>query len=107
MFNPQHAATCPVMKRNAAGSNKHFARRTLPQKGRRARRCAIGPGLENGDEIAHFGARQRDLIAEPVERGAETARSEEHTSELQSLLRISSAVFCFKKQKQKQTENRH
>src|SRR3546814_10812782 len=28
------------------------------------------------------------------------ARSEEHTSELQSLMRISSAVFCLKKKKQ-------
>src|SRR3546814_7365352 len=31
------------------------------------------------------------------------ARSEEHTSELQSLMRISSAVFCLKKKKNKQT----
>src|SRR3546814_10232346 len=31
-------------------------------------------------------------------------RSEEHTSELQSLMRISYAVFCLKKQKQKNTE---
>src|SRR3546814_3900527 len=30
------------------------------------------------------------------------ARSEEHTSELQSLMRISYAVFCLKKQKTKQ-----
>src|SRR3546814_7519661 len=30
-------------------------------------------------------------------------RSEEHTSELQSLLRISSAVFCLKKKKQSNT----
>src|SRR3546814_10774704 len=30
-------------------------------------------------------------------------RSEEHTSELQSLMRISYAVFCLKKQKKKQT----
>src|SRR3546814_17405507 len=38
--------------------------------------------------------------------GAER-RSEEHTSELQSLMRISYAVFCLKKQKQKQyTEDR-
>src|SRR3546814_5207186 len=29
----------------------------------------------------------------------ETARSEEHTSELQSLMRISYAVFCLKKKK--------
>src|SRR3546814_5767567 len=30
---------------------------------------------------------------------SESARSEEHTSELQSLMRISYAVFCFKKKK--------
>src|SRR3546814_6883930 len=38
-----------------------------------------------------------------------TQRSEEHTSELQSLMRISYAVFCLKKkkhkQKQRQTNN--
>src|SRR3546814_2023753 len=31
--------------------------------------------------------------------GATTLRSEEHTSELQSLMRISYAVFCLKKKK--------
>src|SRR3546814_5465195 len=31
-------------------------------------------------------------------------RSEEHTSELQSLMRISYAVFCLKKKKQKHTQ---
>src|SRR3546814_4336972 len=37
----------------------------------------------------------------PIERGrgTVTARSEEHTSELQSLMRISYAVFCLKKKK--------
>src|SRR3546814_3236625 len=36
-------------------------------------------------------------------------RSEEHTSELQSLMRISYAVFCLKKKKQttKQSTNKH
>src|SRR3546814_3077573 len=33
-------------------------------------------------------------------------RSEEHTSELQSLMRISYAVFCLKKQKHKQTQKK-
>src|SRR3546814_3827708 len=33
--------------------------------------------------------------------GAMAARSEEHTSELQSLMRISYAVFCLKKKKSK------
>src|SRR3546814_1736027 len=32
-------------------------------------------------------------------------RSEEHTSELQSLMRISYAVFCLKKKKRPQTHN--
>src|SRR3546814_7227799 len=38
--------------------------------------------------------------------GMPTTRSEEHTSELQSLMRISYAVFCLKKKKQtKHTKN--
>src|SRR3546814_10230227 len=35
-----------------------------------------------------------------------TARSEEHTSELQSLMRNSYAVFCLKKKKKTQEHNR-
>src|SRR3546814_4069227 len=34
-------------------------------------------------------------------------RSEEHTSELQSLMRISYAVFCLKKKRHKKTEHKH
>src|SRR3546814_5965199 len=34
-----------------------------------------------------------------------TSRSEEHTSELQSLMRISYAVFCLKKKKNKITQS--
>src|SRR3546814_4746459 len=34
-----------------------------------------------------------------------TMRSEEHTSELQSLMRISYAVFCLKKKKKRTTPN--
>src|SRR3546814_7420994 len=36
-----------------------------------------------------------------ADRGALSRRSEEHTSELQSLMRISYAVFCLKKQTNK------
>src|SRR3546814_3657479 len=36
---------------------------------------------------------------------ARVLRSEEHTSELQSLMRISYAVFCLKKKKQATTQN--
>src|SRR3546814_12520223 len=41
--------------------------------------------------------RQRGAGAAPCKRRGEPARSEEHTSELQSLMRISYAVFCLKK----------
>src|SRR3546814_5533516 len=34
-------------------------------------------------------------------------RSEEHTSELQSLMRISYAVFCLKKKKKQKYKNQH
>src|SRR3546814_7888749 len=37
---------------------------------------------------------------EPIATGLVEPRSEEHTSELQSLMRISYAVFCLKKKKQ-------
>src|SRR3546814_8677759 len=36
-----------------------------------------------------------------------TARSEEHTSELQSLMRISYAVFCLKKKTKQHTPYKH
>src|SRR3546814_5136494 len=37
----------------------------------------------------------------------EADRSEEHTSELQSLMRISYAVFCLKKKRNKQRRYKH
>src|SRR3546814_8933629 len=48
------------------------------------------------------------LTAKPAAlmRMRDRGRSEEHTSELQSLMRISYAVFCLKKKKQKK-ENTH
>src|SRR3546814_4787853 len=39
------------------------------------------------------------LIEEEIALNDEVPRSEEHTSELQSLMRISYAVFCLKKKK--------
>src|SRR3546814_7229406 len=42
----------------------------------------------------------------PLVTGAQIGRSEEHTSELQSLMRISYAVFCLKKKKTR-TKTRH
>src|SRR3546814_9745695 len=47
-------------------------------------------------------SRHRAVAAALLPRapGAPRGRSEEHTSELQSLMRISYAVFCLKKKKQ-------
>src|SRR3546814_6066245 len=44
----------------------------------------------------------RPVAVKSVGNGPTTKRSEEHTSELQSLMRISYAVFCLKKKKTKQ-----
>src|SRR3546814_7267227 len=53
----------------------------------------------------------RPAVAVPANSAVEPvpaapARSEEHTSELQSLMRISYAVFCLKKKTQTQTYTR-
>src|SRR3546814_7471191 len=45
------------------------------------------------------GRQGRPLPRPPPRRASGEARSEEHTSELQSLMRISYAVFCLKKKK--------
>src|SRR3546814_9717840 len=51
-----------------------------------------------GDVDLTLGQRRRDL-ADHVRHVLVDDRSEEHTSELQSLMRISYAVFCLKKKK--------
>src|SRR3546814_1019497 len=55
------------------------------------------------DVRAAIARRQRGAVVEGehrnIEKRAGQRRSEEHTSELQSLMRISYAVFCLKKKK--------
>src|SRR3546814_8017854 len=46
---------------------------------------------------ADAGCRQRRMSAQGIEFAKMLGRSEEHTSELQSLMRISYAVFCLTK----------
>src|SRR3546814_4680848 len=55
--------------------------------------------LDVAEQGARGGDRQRPLV--DAERGQ--VRSEEHTSELQSLMRNSYAVFCLKKKNTQQT----
>src|SRR3546814_1147933 len=70
--------------RRAAASMRGVVMRRHDQDGARARQA----GAQPGEEI-------------PRRTGFERhhRRSEEHTSELQSLMRISYAVFCLKKKK--------
>src|SRR3546814_7364155 len=84
-----------------AGLHWTFARdRFLDRPARHDRRLPRHAAL--------FGARQADRTragaGAAAPRGADradaAARSEEHTSELQSLMRISYAVFCLKTKKQ-------
>src|SRR3546814_2457159 len=60
------------------------------------RRPAGGP---KGPDHSSAGAQEAALRLYPGLFGRMMARSEEHTSELQSLMRISYAVFCLKKKK--------
>src|SRR3546814_7119051 len=53
---------------------------------------------------AHFDNMGGLKVRAPVKSSGVVVRSEEHTSELQSLMRISYAVFCLKKTT-KQTHN--
>src|SRR3546814_8495957 len=59
--------------------------------GLKARMAAAGAALGINRALLH------DLV--DIDRSIGRIRSEEHTSELQSLMRISYAVFCLKKKK--------
>src|SRR3546814_9895568 len=60
---------------------------------------AMIPALfaSSGDYDPYAGIGSRETPSDTCEEMALIARSEEHTSELQSLMRISYAVFCLKK----------
>src|SRR3546814_10297040 len=62
-------------------------------------RSQADEGVQQRDEFRHPGHFHAACAPEP--------RSEEHTSELQSLMRISYAVFCLKKKKQRQRTRQH
>src|SRR3546814_2184295 len=80
------------------GSGAGWMRRVMQQ----AHHC-LGPLVHRCKEAGRQVERQRQQAQQPVAQiaqGGVIGRSEEHTSELQSLMRISYAVFCLKKKKQ-------
>src|SRR3546814_1077431 len=94
-------------RRGGAGSRCAESRSApVPQGGRRARDrqrpCPVHHRSEGCDNSRRRGSRAA-IPAVPAEPGElrKGPRSEEHTSELQSLMRSSYAVFCLKKKKKK------
>src|SRR3546814_3346578 len=82
----------------AARSSIATARSMSTPRGRRWRRANIRSSMPSAR-----GRRKRANM--PTLRGTPIRpRSEEHTSELQSLMRISYAVFCLKKKKKQKTK---
>src|SRR3546814_4307587 len=85
-----------------------FRSHRLPARPRRDRqwRCAGRPMASRA--AATETAPARPLAAAPtLAHMATSRRSEEHTSELQSLMRISYAVFCLQKKKHNTHKNTH
>src|SRR3546814_4913831 len=77
-----------------------FPTRGEPEERGRARELAEAAGFEIIDLTGAFDGIDVDtLVLEEWDR-----KSEEHTSELQSLMRISYAVFCLKKKKKYSTQ---
>src|SRR3546814_7795888 len=60
------------------------------------------PSFQSGglDQAGDNPVTANSLLAEGRRDGLDIPRSEEHTSELQSLMRISSAFFCLQKKNQ-------
>src|SRR3546814_9856901 len=70
----------------------------------RCRTVKCRAGRPQGERVkgrAVGGSRSRALTRPLRDDGDGEGRSEEHTSELQSLMRISYAVFCLKKKRKK------
>src|SRR3546814_1333250 len=76
----------------------------LPEAGARGDRLRRDDRTWRGGRARRRHPRRRD--PRPVRQWyGDRHRSEEHTSELQSLMRISYAVFCLKKKKEKKKRN--
>src|SRR3546814_10204144 len=110
------------------GRDRRCTAIAIPSRLRLSRRPAMGRSSETGWLASHLWRRARHALyarrrrtdagrrrpTRPPARGqvrrdagarkqAGDERSEEHTSELQSLMRISYAVFCLKKKNNKKT----
>src|SRR3546814_8694304 len=99
-------------------SSRRWVTRLQPSPLRRQGPLAALRDPDSGPAFAGASGYQRNIYAQnrpdrrhelgidrnllPPSQQGRAKRSEEHTSELQSLMRISYAVFCLKKKKKKQ-----
>src|SRR3546814_2922776 len=103
------AARCPRLDRTLVSTDS-------PDMHALAERFGVASPALRPAHLASSSARSADVVADLVESAGIPAgwiillqvttplrRSEEHTSELQSLMRISYAVFCLKKKKKNHT----
>src|SRR3546814_7169304 len=78
----------------------------MPESSARSTKSALVWNAKRGSLKASFSAQRLSKTAISISgSNATTWRSEEHTSELQSLMRISYAVFCLKKKKKLKVTN--
>src|SRR3546814_8422005 len=98
----------PTRRFSDLNIRRHFARASRPAHAAHASHRQRGGMNERSSDRDQRDPYQWDVVVVGASfSGAACAlRSEEHTSELQSLMRISYAVFCMKKKKQaNQTTN--
>src|SRR3546814_4307649 len=90
---------CPVAEDQVAS----FLQQRNVRVGMRQRLAGAGAFEENFRAVLEAAAVVTLLVESPLE--LLVLRSEEHTSELQSLMRISYAVFCLKKKNKMRTSD--
>src|SRR3546814_4793593 len=82
---------------SAVAGSRALRRPPRPDFAQSHQHVAASLTLAAGLRIPCAAPRHSGWIAQLVEQGTHKPRSEEHTSELQSLMRISYAVFCLTK----------
>src|SRR3546814_6987850 len=119
---PESTRTATLFPNSTLFRSRRHPLRSAPARRRsaRARRRPsvqyaglVGAGRTGGSTATESGDRARGAVDHRYglgRHGGALFRSEEHTSELQSLMRISYAVFCLKKKNQRtiiHTTKRH
>src|SRR3546814_1587788 len=100
LFRSLHDRRC-VRSWEQPKVKKHFRNKTSPSRTIYAPAAWADPRALSRRHAASLAGGQVDHLDGPF-----AFRSEEHTSELQSLMRISYAVFCLKKKKQNRNTTR-